>query len=492
MDFYDGEFDFTPEEEKKIKPFNWQQAFPKVFSSSLQGGTTKQSPGGTGGFDVVIGNPPYVRQEMLGEQKTYFQKKYIVFHGMADLYSYFFERGMSLLKKGGLFGIIVANKWMRANYGGPLRKWLKQQSIKEIIDFGDLPVFQGATTYPCIVIASKGHTELVSASFEVTNVKTLQFNSLKEHVQENKIKTNTQSLDDSGWNLGSEAEQELLKKLHNLGEPLEDYVKGNIFRGILTGLNEAFVINEETKNALIEEDPYSAEVIKPFLAGKDIRRYQPLPSVRYLIFFPKGFTNTKGNYPKKAWTWLENSYPAIAKHLKPHEQKAKNRYDQGDYWWELRACEYYKEFEKNKILWPGISLEVTAFTYDNNKFYGNDNNQLIISDEKYLLGILNSRVSKFQLQNICDKVQGGFYRLKIIYIKQLSIRKPRLEEQNTKKEIETLVASMLTLNIEKQQTTLPEKLEQIEQRIKYTDDKIDNLVYQLYGLNEDEIKIVEG
>jgi type I restriction-modification system DNA methylase subunit len=157
LNFYDGEFDFEPGAEKKIKPFSWENAFPQLFKD--------------GGFDVVIGNPPYVRQEMLGKQKIYFAKKYKVYHGMADLYSYFFEKGISLLKKNGQFGIIVANKWMRANYGEPLRKWFKEQGIQEIIDFGDLPVFQGATTYPCIVIASPGR----STSFYSTNVKSLEF-----------------------------------------------------------------------------------------------------------------------------------------------------------------------------------------------------------------------------------------------------------------------------------------------------------------------------
>jgi hypothetical protein len=158
-DFYDGQFDFDPGAEKKVKPFNWQQAFPEVFKQ--------------GGFDVVIGNPPYVRQELLGDQKPYFQKRYKVYHGMADLYSYFFERGIGLVNDKGLFGIIVANKWMRANYGEPLRKWLKGQPIQQIIDFGDLPVFQGATTYPCIFIAGKEKNK----SIEVTNMKTLEFNS---------------------------------------------------------------------------------------------------------------------------------------------------------------------------------------------------------------------------------------------------------------------------------------------------------------------------
>ncbi|MBI3232638.1 MAG: Eco57I restriction-modification methylase domain-containing protein [Bacteroidetes bacterium] len=138
-DYYDGQIDFG--EDKTIKPFDWKKAFPEVFAH--------------GGFTVIIGNPPYVRQEHLEKQKDYFQRKYKVFHGMADLYSYFIEQGIQLLRSDGLFGIIVANKWLRANYGEPLRKWLKAKSIKEISDFGDLPVFNGATAYPCILVCGK-------------------------------------------------------------------------------------------------------------------------------------------------------------------------------------------------------------------------------------------------------------------------------------------------------------------------------------------------
>ena len=112
-----------------------------------------------------------------------------------------------------------------------------------------------------------------------------------------------------------------------------DYVNGKIYYGIKTGLNEAFVIAEETKNKLIKEDKKNTEIIKPFLAGRDIKRYQPLSKNTYLILFPKGFTNQKGNNPKNAWKWLEENYPAIATHLKPFEETGKKRYDKGDYWW---------------------------------------------------------------------------------------------------------------------------------------------------------------
>jgi hypothetical protein len=281
-DFYEWELDFG--EQKKVRPFSWSKAFPEVFTA--------------GGFDAVIGNPPYVRQEMLGNQKEYFRQKYRVWHGMADLYSYFIECGIGLLNENGLFGIIVANKWMRANYGEPLRKWIKTRNIKEIIDFGDLQVFKGATTDPCILICGKVEVEPM---ISVTTLKTLSFDSLEKYVGENRVSVNQSSLDDAGWNLGTDSEQQLLEKIKNAGIPLSEYVKGRIYRGVLTGLNEAFVIDEATKERLILEDPHSAEVIKPFLAGKDIKRYQLPKSEKYLIFTRRG-TDI-------------NSYPSIKNHL---------------------------------------------------------------------------------------------------------------------------------------------------------------------------------
>jgi len=469
VDFYDTEFDFG--EEKKIKPFNWQQGFPEVFKQ--------------GGFDCVIGNPPYVRQEMLGDIKPYLQKKYKVYHGMADLYSYFIERGIDLLNKKGCFGIIVANKWMRANYGEPLRKWLKQKNIGGIIDFGDLPVFQGATTYPCILtVESSGGS---NPSFSATNVNTLQFDNLDAYVEQNKKSINKESLNDEGWHLGNETEQQLLKKLQNTGVPLSDYVKGKIYYGIKTGLNEAFVIDEETKNRLIEEDEKSEEVIKPFLAGRDIKRYRQPKSNSFLIFFPKGFTNRMGNNPKNAWKWLEENHKPIANYLKPFEEKGKKRFDKGDYWWELRACDYYDEFENIKILVPDIALRMQA-TYDTQKFYLVNTAYIIPVDDKFLLAILNSNLIQFLYSKISSSIRGGYFR----FIKQYLEILPIKYNERLKKEIVQLVETTLQLNKEKQQTTTPDKLEQLNTRIQYTDDKINKLVYTLYGLSEEEVGIVEG
>ncbi len=243
---------------------------------------------------------------------------------------------------------------------------------------------------------------------------------------------------------------------------------------------------------MIKEDKKSEEIIKSFLAGRDIKRYMEPASNKYLLFTKRGINI--------------NNYPAIKNHLSQFKEQLmpkpkdwngevwKGRKPGAYQWYEIQdTIDYYEEFEKEKILWPGISSTVASFAFDNNCFYGNDNMQLIQSSDKYLLGILNSAVSKFQLINICDKVQGGFYRLKIIYIKQLSIKvKFDKTEEKIKEEIIKLVDTILHLNKEKQQTTLPEKLEQLQHRINYTDDKLNKLVYELYSLNEEEINIIES
>jgi hypothetical protein len=472
LNYYAGMLDFDPGAEKKIKPFSWEQAFPEVFKA--------------GGFDAVIGNPPYVRQELLSDYKEYFLRNYEVYHGVADLYSYFFEKGIGLLNDKGLFGIIVANKWMRANYGEPLRKWLKNQAIKEIIDFGDLPVFQSATTYPCIFIASKGIGE---NNIEVTNVKTLDFTSLSAYINENKTSAAKDGLQDSGWNLGSEAEQLLLKKLQNIGIPLGEYVEGKIYRGVLTGLNEAFVIDQLTKERLIAEDSRSAEIIKPFLGGRDIKRYRPLPENKYLILLPKGITNLKGGKTTNGKKWLEDNYPAISHHLAPFEMNAKKRSDQGDYWWELRACDYYEEFDKPKLIIPDIALRMQA-TFDNRKFYCVNTGYIIPVDDKYLLGILNSNLIQFIYLKMSSAIRGGYLR----FIRQYMEVLPIIDnpDKSIHNELVKLVETMLQLQQQIQSTTLPDQIQLLEQRIGYTDNAINKKVYQLYDLTEEEIKLVES
>jgi type I restriction-modification system DNA methylase subunit len=470
---------FDTADERGLNPMNFEDAFPEVMKR--------------GGFDAIVGNPPYVRQEMLGNIKPYLQKHYKTYHGVADLYVYFFERDASLLKPDGVFGIIVASKWMRTKYGEGLRRWLKQYRIEEIIDFGDLPVFQGATTYTCIVRLKNSSSQ---EFFPATQAETLDSSkqNLTDYVSEHRYEVNQASLGDGGWSLANESAQGLIKQLFNIGLPLHKYVNNKIYYGIKTGFNEAFVIDASTRQRLIDEDARSAEIIKPFLVGRDIKRYQQPQSEKFVIFTRRGVNI--------------DDYPAIRSYLQTFKRKLTpkpinwkgEKWDgrkPGAYqWYEIQdTVDYYMEFEKPKILWAGISAEVAAFALDKLNYYGNDNNQLIVVDDNYLLGILNSSVTRFLLTNICDKVQGGFYRLKIIYIEQLPIRTINFSDKADRTRYDRMVQLVdQMLEAKKQLAAARSEGDKnfYESKCATLDRQIDTLVYELYDLTPEEIAIVEG
>ncbi len=182
---------------------------------------------------------------------------------------------------------------------------------------------------------------------------------------------------------------------------------------------------------------------------------------------------------------MKENYQAIASYLEPFEEKGKSRFDKGEYWWELRACDYYDEFEKPKIIYPNICKQ-PEFTFDENKWYTNQKCFIIASDDKYLLGILNSKLNDFLFEKYLPKLRGGFYEPSYVFFKMFPIKKVDLKSKTEKSlhdEIVQSVELMLQLQKEKQQTNLPDKLEQLKARIKYTDDKINKLVYSLYGLS---------
>lgn len=465
------------EEIYRVNAFDWNTEFSDIMKN--------------GGFDAVIGNPPYVRQEGLGEFKTYFEKRFAVYHGVADLYVYFIEKGVSLLSTGGLFSYIVANKWLRANYGKPLRQWLKKQHIVEIVDFGDLPVFKQATTYPCVLTVCNKST---GSAFRAVSVKTLDFGDLPEYVTQNGHAVRQGALDDSGWSMAPQAAQDLLDKLRNTGVPLGQYVAGKIYYGIKTGLNEAFVIDAATRKQLIAEDPTSARIIKPFLAGRDIKRYQPLKTEKHLILFPRGFTSANSPANGNPWGWLKKTYPAIAAHLEPFREKAEKRYDKGDYWWELRACDYYEEFEKPKIIYAEIATR-GQFVFDAKKYYADTTAFILGSDSKYLLGIVNSRLWTFLFSQVSSTIRGGFLRWKFQYMAPLPIRTINFDDPADKAahdRMVELVDRMLELNKKLAEAKTPQAGDVLKRQIEATDKQIDQLVYELYELTPDEIAIVEA
>lgn len=459
----------------RINAFDWGQEFPDVFEQ--------------GGFDAVIGNPPYVRQELLKGQKEYFDGHYEVYHGVADLYAYFIEKGISLLKDGGQFSYIVANKWMRANYGKPLRSWLKNKRIEEIIDFGDLPVFKQATTYPCILRVARGEPH---DSFKAIHVDTLDFSNLSEYVKESGHLIRWNSLSDDGWSLVDEKNQSLLDKLMKSGKPLGEYVEGKIYRGVLTGLNKAFVIDEATKDRLIAEDPKSAEVIKPFLAGREIKKYKKPIAENYLIFTRRGIDIKK--------------YPAILSYLQHFKQELmpKPKDWKGEWagrkpgpyqWYEIQdSINYYQEFEAKKIIYPNICKK-PEFTFDDESFYTNQKCFIIPKHDKYLLGLLNSRLNLFLFEMILPKLRGGFFEPSYVFFKEFPIRTidpSNPEDAAIHDRMVSLVGQMLELHKKLDVAKLGSEKEMIQRRINATDAEIDRLVYELYGLTEGEIAIVEG
>lgn len=432
----------------------WRFEFPEVLDDD----------GDFVGFDVVIGNPPYIRQEELMQYKPYFQRNFETYAGTADLYVYFVERGMSLLKPGGQFVYILPNKWMRAGYGSAMRSYLKHFAIQKILDFGDLPVFEEATTYPCIMHLVKADP---AGDFEAVNVATLDFpEGMDRYVSANTTKIAYADLLEDGWILKDRKIQDLLAKIRSKGVPLSEYVDGKIYRGVLTGLNEAFVIDQETRDRLIAEDPGSAEIIKPFLAGKDIKRYEQPRSEKYLIFTRRSIDIER--------------YPAILQHLSHFRTQLEPRPKDykglewpgrkpGSYkWYEIQdAVDYYEEFEKEKIIYPNI-LQKPEFTIDRFNQYANQKCFIITNFDNNLLGILNSQLTFFLFKHLLPKLRGDFYEPSYKYLKDFPIVKAR--------------SVTLTELVDK-------KLKDIE--VETIDGEINDEVYQLYSLTKDEIKLIE-
>ena len=472
---------------KRINPFDWDTEFADIIKA--------------GGFDAVIGNPPYVRQEGLKEQKKYLESHYTVYQGTADLYAYFFEKGLSLLRPKGLFSFIVANKWMRANYGKPLRRYLLTKQIEEIIDFGDFPVFKTAIAYPCIIRVSNEKTE---REFCNVKVNALDFPSLDEYVGGNWHPIDPKTLTDDGWTLGVKGIEDLLRKLQHVGFSLEKYTNGQMYRGVVTGCNEAFVIDEKIKNQLIEQDPRSGDVIKPFITGRDVKRYGSLKCEKYLIYIPWHFPlhtdSSITGASKKAESEFKSQYPAIYHHLSSYKDKLISRNtDETEIRYEWYALQrfgsnYYTEFDKPKIVIPAI-VKSASYTFDDRNFYSSDKTSIIPKNDLYLLGLLNSKVLDFVMHSISSTKQGGYYEYKPMYVSKLPIRTINFSDPADKARHDcmvTLVTQMLDLNKRLQDARLEQDKTMLSRQIEATDAAIDTLVYELYGLTKEEIKIVEG
>jgi len=466
------------------------ETYPFHFSKIMQ----------DGGFDVIIGNPPYVRQETLGEEfKTYAKENFETFAGTADLYVYFIEQAHKLLKPNGLFGMIVSNKWMKSSYGKALREFLAREStLLEIIDFGELPVFENAATFPVIIITRKAKVE--SQKFLFAPIKRLDFDSLPDEVQSVGVQLSGNSVQGENWNLSSNDFQDIVSKIQKASIPLTEYAGTDILRGLVTGLNEAFIISADTRKRILETEPQSQEFIKPFIVGDDVRKYLINYKGKYLIRIPKGWTNAnKGK--ANGEQWFKKNHPVLAKYLFQFEDKANQRLDKGDYWWELRACDYYDEFEKPKIIYPDIAKE-SRVTFDNSGFYFSNTVYFVPSNDLYLLAVLNSKLIFSYFKKIAsvlgDPDKGGRLRWFKQDVNKLPIHRIDFDnpvEKSIHGEIVALVEKILSLQKERQAVRPEDNLDHarnLDRQIKDVDSEIDKRVFKLYGLNDEEVKTVEA
>jgi adenine-specific DNA-methyltransferase len=452
---------------RKINAFNWETHFKTIFKES-------------GGFHVVIGNPPYVRQELFTDLKPYLKTKYEVFNGVADLYTYFFEKSYHLMAPNGLFSIIVANKWFRVNASEQLRKWLKGICIESIKDFGDLPVFENATTYPCIIKIKKSNAQ---KNFLFSDLIRQGIRNPKEHINTKPIQIECANLNDKGWILADAICLDVISSFKKNSTSLGAYVNGKVHYGIKTGFNQAFVISEIVKNQLIKNSKTSEKLIRPFIEGKDVKAYAQIIPKNYLIFIPKGWTKKLfGNLiENSAFEKLTKNFPAIAKFLKAYENEAKTRYDQGDYWWELRACDYYDAFEKSKIIYPNI-LGKPEFTYDNEKLYTNQKCFIIPTDDLFLLGVLNSELAYFWFEMYLPKLRGGFYEPSYIIFKNFPVIKLEQNNKNALREKQYVIK-----NVEKILRLGSKNItKEAQKECLYLKKEINNSVYKLYGIKKPE------
>ena len=431
------------------KPFIlWQLMFPKVFRDN-------------GGFDIVIGNPPYIQLqtkiddntgEKLGDQ--FAELGFQTFAKTGDIYCLFYEKGYQLLSRGGVLTYITSNKWMRAGYGEKLRSFFAQRTNPvRLIDFGKQKIFASATVDVNILMFTKSENKEQTLA---CTVRESCPSNLSVYIEQNSCHTTFSS--DESWVILSSEENHIRNKINEHGVPLKEWgVK--IYRGILTGFNEAFIISTEKKNELIAADPKSAELIRPILRGKDVKRYSYAFADLWLI------TTHNGIKSKNIPPIHVEDYPAIHKHLDDYYPQLIKRADKGDTPYNLRNCVYMNEFFKQKIVYREISDNMNACMVEsgimlNNKCYIITGEHLI-----YILSFLNSTLFKKIILPEVNTVGGKGEA----FLSRISLVRPS-------KEVEEKIHELYHKRIETTSTLDVEKIDRC----------VDETFCSLYGLSEEE------
>ncbi|EGA8578049.1 class I SAM-dependent DNA methyltransferase [Campylobacter jejuni] len=456
-------------------PFEWRFEFPEILDDD----------GNFKGFDLIIGNPPYIRQEELKELKPHLAKNYKVYKGTSDIYTYFYELGFNVLKDNGVLSYITSNKYTRAGYGEALREFLlKNVKFLEYTDLNGIKVFDSATVDTSILCFEKSKSKdnkfkYLALSNEILKTCTYDIGLYKDFAE-----FSQNSLSKESFTFSDENTSALKAKIERIGTPLKEWHGLNIYRGILTGYNEAFIITTEKRNEILAnckdeaEKERTAKLIRKMLRGRDIKRYSYEWAGLWVI----------GTFPSLKID-IEQ-YPALKQYLSQFLPRIEQSGEKGcrkktsNKWFETQDnIAYYEEFEKEKIVWNRISSDL-CFSYDNQKnfildsmfsitFYSNIN-------LKYLIANLNSSISKFWIKNNATTLGDGIYGAKI-YIEKLPIPKINSKNEKIADELINLVDEILKAK-EQDKNANTQKLE----------NKINSLVYKLYNLNEEEIKIIEG
>ena len=501
------------------KAFNWEKEFKQVFEK--------------GGFDAVIGNPPYVRQELFKEIKPYLEKHYECYNSIADLYTYFIEKGIVLMNINGKFSFILPNKFLKATYGKEVRSVIKKNSqIDLIFDFDDYPVFEDATTYPIIFIFSKNiDANKTTFVYSEINKRDSTKNPISR-LKEKSVAVSSSSLKDDNWQFQDSSNDSLISKIILGSTKLKDLVDDNIFRGVSTGKNEVFIINKEAADKLINEN--NKEFIRKIVTGKEVKRYNLNFDNLYLLYIP--------------WEYDLNFDENIKAYLLENEKILSDRPEvkEGRFnWWCLsRYGSKNADFLfKPKIIYPRINNECNFFFDSTGSYSLSDNNFFISTSEKYLLPILNSKIIFYFLKSIASTLQGGYLDFRRPYMEIIPIKIPenkqpfieRADLMHSLKNSLQEIVQKFQRSIERKFNldSLPKKLEEwyllsysdfikelakkkiklslsdeaeweeyfnteskkaleLKSKIDSTDKEIDQMVYKLYNLTEEEIKIVEG
>jgi hypothetical protein len=502
------------------KAFDWQKEFPKVFEK--------------GGFDVVIGNPPYVQLQSMGTMSdAYAQCRYETYNKMADLYCLFYEQGCRLLKDNGVLGFIASNKWLKINYGEPLRRYLvSKMNPLLLVDFPGVPVFEDATVDPQILIVRK---QQYSGKTQACAIKTKNLN-IEEFVNSHSIAATFSS---EPWTIRDARTTAILTKMDTCGKSLKE-LPLDIYRGILTGFNDAFYIDGDTKSLLIEKDSKSQEIISPLFRGRDITAWTTINQDLYLINTHNGLKE-KGISPINIY-----EYPAIKEHLDNYISQLTKRGDKGDTPYNLRNCAYLEEFEKPKIVYPNMT-KYFPFSYDETKALANQKCYIMTSRDtsislKFLTAVFNSKLIKLWIRCVCPELGEDRREIGKVYFEKLHV------PIDTQQPFIALADTMLSLNSQLQEkqcrflrrlgenfdgikiTTALQTFDQLDfkgfvaelkklkiklslvqqdewedyfnqrvaecqklsAQIKAIDNEIDNKVFDLYGLTPEEREIVKN